>query len=503
MPTKKSEKTTAPNTATPAKESSRKKFLRFLRDERTLFVFGLILLFFAIYLTVSFISFFFNGAADQSVIDYQAHQTLGSINNGIQNWAGSQGAVYANFFINKWMGIPAFLIPLFLARLGLRLMRVLTMSISRSLAYTCGMIILFSLFFGFFFKHIYEGSYLFLGGYHGYYATLWLEARIGWPGTLLIILSGILLLLITASRRTIAVLRHLFRMDFIHWKKKTPKPLPEEESETKTDEQAESTAGQDQEAESEHPEGERGYTPMSDTPVTTPLDQPAEPTQEGQSTEDFPLSPEQEEEKQDPEFTINTGVEEDAAKSENELDEYDPTLDLSQYKAPTFDLLKQDVPNNNSVDIEEQEANKQLIINTLENYGIRISSIQATVGPTVTLYEIIPEAGVRIAKIKNLEDDIALSLSALGIRIIAPIPGKGTVGIEVPNKNPQNVSMHSVIASRKFQECTYDLPLALGKTITNEIYMVDLCKMPTIVFPDPTAKGNTVVIKASKPSIFT
>ena len=198
----------------------------------------------------------------------------------------------------------------------------------------------------------------------------------------------------------------------------------------------------------------------------------------------------------EPTFTIDQGVVEDEAKEQTELDEYDPTLDLSYYKAPTFDLLREDKSSTNTIDINEQEANKQRIINTLENYGIRISSIKATVGPTVTLYEIVPEAGIKISKIKNLEDDIALSLAALGIRIIAPIPGKGTVGIEVPNRNPQMVPMRPIIASRKFQECDYELPLALGKTITNEIFMVDLCKMPHILVAGATGQGKSVGLNA-------
>ena len=217
MATKKNEKNISKKdiSNTSAKETFRNKIIRLLRDERTRFVAGLILLFFSIFLTISFISFFFDGAADQSIIDHQSTKEINRIGNGIQNWAGSQGAICADFFINRWIGISAFFIAIFLARLGLKLMNVITMSISRSLAYTCALIIICSLTFGFFFKHVYEDSYLFLGGYHGYYATLWLEAKIGWPGTLLVILSGILLLLIAVSRRTITVLRHIFRMDFI------------------------------------------------------------------------------------------------------------------------------------------------------------------------------------------------------------------------------------------------------------------------------------------------
>ena len=181
MATKKNEKNISKKdiSNTSAKETFRNKVIRLLRDERTRFVGGLILLFFSIFLTISFISFFFDGAADQSIIDHQSIKEINRIGNGIQNWAGSQGAICADFFINRWIGISAFFIAIFLARLGLKLMNVITMSISRSLAYTCALIIICSLTFGFFFKHVYEDSYLFLGGYHGYYATLWLEASVG------------------------------------------------------------------------------------------------------------------------------------------------------------------------------------------------------------------------------------------------------------------------------------------------------------------------------------
>ncbi|MGL5561716.1 MAG: DNA translocase FtsK, partial [Tannerellaceae bacterium] len=179
-----------------------------------------------------------------------------------------------------------------------------------------------------------------------------------------------------------------------------------------------------------------------------------------------------------------------------QLGTYDPRLDLSHYSFPTLDLLRRYETNEAHVDMEEQTANKNKIIQTLETYGIRIASIKATVGPTITLYEIVPEAGVRISKIRNLEDDIALSLSALGIRIIAPMPGKGTIGIEVPNRDSQVVSMHSVIASKKFQECKMDLPIAFGKTITNDVFMVDLCKMPHVLVAGATGQGKSVGLNA-------
>ncbi|MGL5730481.1 MAG: DNA translocase FtsK, partial [Bacteroidales bacterium] len=179
-----------------------------------------------------------------------------------------------------------------------------------------------------------------------------------------------------------------------------------------------------------------------------------------------------------------------------EMSDYDPTLDLSRYKYPSPDLLRKYDDSEMAVNEEEQNTNIRRIRETLEHYGITISSIKATVGPTITLYEIVPAPGIRISKIRNLEDDIALSLAALGIRIIAPIPGKGTVGIEVPNKNPQIVSMQSILASKKFNESKYDLPIALGKTITNEIFMIDLCKMPHVLVAGATGQGKSVGLNA-------
>ncbi len=196
----------------------------------------------------------------------------------------------------------------------------------------------------------------------------------------------------------------------------------------------------------------------------------------------------------EPAFQVEKAEEEEYVGTEKEP--YNPRLDLENYHYPTIDLMKHYDDNGPTIDMVEQNANKDKIINTLRSFGIEISTIKATVGPTVTLYEITPEQGVRISKIRGLEDDIALSLSALGIRIIAPIPGKGTIGIEVPNSNPKIVSGQSIIGSKKFQESTYDLPIALGKTITNEVFMVDLCKMPHVLVAGATGQGKSVGLNA-------
>lgn len=198
----------------------------------------------------------------------------------------------------------------------------------------------------------------------------------------------------------------------------------------------------------------------------------------------------------DPEFSVEMAPDDDADYSGKALGDYDPRLDLSQYVFPTLDLLDPHDTGVHEVSMDDLNENQLQIKQALEEFNIKIASIKATVGPTVTLYEIIPEAGIRIAKIKTLEDDIALKLAALNIRIIAPIPGKGTIGIEVPNKNPQTVSMQSVIASKRFQECKYELPVAMGKTITNEVYMFDLCKTPHLLVAGATGQGKSVGLNA-------
>jgi S-DNA-T family DNA segregation ATPase FtsK/SpoIIIE len=207
--------------------------------------------------------------------------------------------------------------------------------------------------------------------------------------------------------------------------------------------------------------------------------------------------------KSDPELTINKTEEEKKADDlVQQFGQYDPKLDLSSYQYPTLELLENYGSNKISVNTDELEANKNKIVETLNHYNIEIDKIKATIGPTVTLYEIIPAPGVRISKIKNLEDDIALSLAALGIRIIAPMPGKGTIGIEVPNQHPEMVSMRSVLATDKFQNTTMDLPIALGKTISNEVFIADLAKMPHLLVAGATGQGKSVGINCILASLL-
>ncbi|WP_455496614.1 DNA translocase FtsK 4TM domain-containing protein [Coprobacter sp.] len=479
-------------------ESVFQKISVFLKSERTHFIIGILCVMFGVYLFIAFLSFFYTGDADQSKLENLPLNELSSIKNEIRNWTGAFGAYLSNLFINRWIGISAFFISFFVARVGLKLMKVKDVSISKSLVYTCSLIILGSLICGFFFIDGYKDSYLFLGGYHGYYTTLLLQANIGWTGTLLLIITGILIFLVAISAKTVPLLRKLLLLD-VQRKKSSEihefenQEIPQSPQTGISDNQTINIAADvdisDIEKESDSKSAVQNESDSSENSFfEVASGQQDDIIHEGAVIED---------ESDEPEFVIaDRAPEEEELANNDELGDYDPTLDLSHYKVPIFDLLNKYEGNDHQIDMDEQNANKNRIIETLENYGIRISSIKATVGPTITLYEIIPEPGVRISKIRNLEDDIALSLAALGIRIIAPIPGKGTIGIEVPNKDPQTVSMHSVIASKKFQECKFELPVALGKTITNEIFMVDLAKMPHVLVAGATGQGKSVGLNA-------
>lgn len=471
------------------------KIRTYTKHERVVFSTGILLILISVYILVSLISFFVTGGADQSEIATNTGIATG-VSNNISNWGGMFGARLSNLLINRWMGIASFLICPFLAMCGMSLMKLKHYSFGRLLSLTCASMIIISLFCGFFFVNGYDDSYVFLGGMHGYYATQLLEANIGWSGTLLFILGAILIFAIVVFNNATDFLRKLFSGEY--WKKKVLAPddcddmSPLRES---IDNASETTDEWDTSKKEIVMNSGKQTDKSEEDEEETHTEDTSEEEEEENSV--IPTDDKNDKEPGEVAFTVNRITEEELAKKRvNDLGDYDPTLDLAHYNMPTFDLLDQSSVNELTIDNEEQNANKQRIIETLNNYGIKISSIKATVGPTVTLYEIIPEPGVRIAKIRNLEDDIALSLSALGIRIIAPIPGKGTIGIEVPNKDAKIVSMYSVIASRKFQESKYDLPIGLGRTISNEVFMIDLAKMPHVLVAGATGQGKSVGLNA-------
>ena len=490
------------------------KVAALFRSETVHFVIGLVLVIFSVYLLLAFSSFFFTGAADQSIIDGGSAQELISTNNGVKNYAGSRGAQLASYLINDCFGVSSFLILVFLAVAGLKLMRVRVVRLWKWFIGCSLMLVWFSVFFGFVFVDQYKDSFLYLGGMHGYNVSNWLVSQVGVPGVWLLLLVTAICFFIYLSARTVIWLRRLFSLSFLKrkekaesvqgetpeefktsWgaKEKTTAPTPEAAEPEKVLEKEEEIATEEEEDEPLNEitldlggsDGKVKPAKSADEDVTMTFETPA--------PEPVPPFREQPVEKE-PAFQVEKAEEEEYVGTEKEP--YNPRLDLENYHYPTIDLMKHYDDNGPTIDMVEQNANKDKIINTLRSFGIEISTIKATVGPTVTLYEITPEQGVRISKIRGLEDDIALSLSALGIRIIAPIPGKGTIGIEVPNSNPKIVSGQSIIGSKKFQESTYDLPIALGKTITNEVFMVDLCKMPHVLVAGATGQGKSVGLNA-------
>jgi S-DNA-T family DNA segregation ATPase FtsK/SpoIIIE len=443
------------------------KYIGFLKGDTIRFVSGVVVLLVTIYLLVAFTSFFFTGMADQSLIDNPDTITAA---NHYHNYAGAIGARVSNFFMNEGFGVASYLILLFFAILGLRLMGMYKCKIWKWFI-GCSLVLVWcSVFIAFVTMDYMDDSFIIWGGMHGYNASKWLISQIGVPGEWLVLIFVFLCFLIYANAKTISWIRKLSEIRLHRNADMEGEELEEEETpETKT--------------------------PATDIPMdvvdTTTADEDAEPVEPSP----IPLTYENTAPADRPAVAPSADEEEGEDDEENydsvERTPYDPRLDLENYKFPSIDLMKY-YDSEPTINREEQEANKNKIIQTLQSFGIGISSIKATVGPTVTLYEITPQQGIRISKIRGLENDLALSLSAMGIRIIAPIPGKGTIGIEVPNSNPKIVSGQSIIGSKKFQESLYDLPIALGKTITNEVFMVDLCKMPHILVAGATGQGKSV-----------
>ena len=472
------------------------KIKLFFANETFRFVAGLLLVIFAVYLILAFSSFFVTGAADQSVIDAQE---LSGTKNGIKNYAGSRGAQVASYLINDCFGISSFFIVLFLGILGLKLMRVRMFVLSRWFVVCTLLLLWFSLFFGFAFSEMYADSFLLLGGMHGYNVGLWLESQVGAPGVWMILLVTAVCFFIYLSARTIEWLRKIFSLSFLPKRKcsetnQEEKSSWEDESTEMVDDLKKNNVVEEKNIshEEENLEEEVPEDNTVELGLETPVIDEEDPEKDDElNKESETVSDEVKDDAEDEELTFTVDNVEEEEYEEREMEPYNPRLDLEFYKYPTIDLLKV-YDNTPSIDMEEQNSNKERIVQVLRSFGIEISSIHATVGPTVTLYEIKPVEGVRIAKIRNLEDDIALNIAALGIRIIAPIPGKGTIGIEVPNKNPKIVSGQSILGSKKYQETDFELPMVLGKTITGEVYMEDLAKMPHVLVAGATGQGKSV-----------
>lgn len=494
------------------------------KNETLHFVIGLMLVLFAVYLLLAFVSFFLTGAADQSIIDSASAQELASTQNGVRNLTGSRGAQLSSYLINDCFGVAAVFVPVFLAMAGIKLMRARKVRLWRWFIGCSLLLVWFSIFCGFVFVDQYQDSFLYLGGLHGYNVSRWLVSQIGTPGLWLLLFATAVCFFIYLSARTIIWLRRLFTLSFLKRKERAGRSqgeAPEEFTDSwtapgrpakgKAPEENGVEAGETVAAEEAEDAGKEQPSPQpeaGDAPETAPQadDTAPEPAAGRSAGDDIPMTfdaPADEplqvavtapQPSREPEFRIEENEDEEMAPLG--LEPYNPRLDLENYHFPTLDLMKFYDDNGPTINMEEQTANKEKIVSTLRSFGIEISTIKATVGPTVTLYEITLEQGVRISRIKGLEDDIALNLAALGIRIIAPIPGKGTIGIEVPNEKPRIVSGQSIIGSKKFQESTYELPMALGKTITNEVFMVDLAKMPHVLVAGATGQGKSVGLNA-------
>jgi len=482
MARSKNEKSSAAST----RKSGRGRLGNLSTGERVGGILAILLIFLSFYLLIAFASFFISGGADISMLDVSFKELFSNPDLKMQNAGGRWGAFLANLFINKGFGIAAFGFLYLFIILALRMGKIGKFSLRRNLAYTLFLIIWTSVAAGYFLSFLYEKSHILPGGSYGFHISQLLNLTIGKVGTFFLILSSMMICLIIAFEEAWPLLKKWVTFKRIK-KEVAPKEEIQDEDvfsipqapliETKEKSFAKVAVGNNVEIvyagsnvketlEIEREEIHREEALSVPQPLYTPTPR-----------------------KSDEEDGLYEGA-------DAEMPDFDPTLELSRYKFPPIELLEERSSGNPQVSDEELIANKNKILQTLKNYNIDIVKIKATTGPTITLYEIVPAPGVRISKIKNLEDDIALSLAALGIRIIAPIPGKGTVGIEVPNSKPEIVSMRSLITSKVFQESDYELPLALGKTISNETFVVDLTKMPHILVAGATGQGKSVGLNA-------
>ncbi|MFQ3181533.1 MAG: S-DNA-T family DNA segregation ATPase FtsK/SpoIIIE [Polaribacter sp.] len=491
-----------PSTKTTRETSERKPgIFAFLKTKQTQTIFGIFLMLFSLFLCIAFISFFFNWQEDQSTLDQLTNRAVKS-----KNLLGKIGANLSHFFIYKGFGIAAFIIALQLFLTGLYILFQRKLS-KMVISWNWGLIVmvLVSVTLGF----LHE-KFALLSGVIGFEINRYLQDFIGEIGLTILLIFFFL---------SYTVLRYKVTFDqFINKIKQDRAERAQREEEEK--EKIESLKGEASEAISLTSDKDKKSafeksvidlkpTISKHSDVSTKKEEIDLKVEENKTPILKTTISKEEETAIEPIVEIDVAIaREEKSVAENLSDkllkdfgEFDPTLELANFKFPTFNLLKQ-YNETISIDPEELEANKDKIVETLKNYKIGIAEIKATVGPTITLYEIVPEAGIRISKIKNLEDDIALSLSALGIRIIAPIPGKGTIGIEVPNKKSTIVSMYSVISSKRFQESTMELPIALGKTISNETFVVDLATMPHLLMAGATGQGKSVGLNAVLTSLL-
>jgi S-DNA-T family DNA segregation ATPase FtsK/SpoIIIE len=497
-----------------------------LKDQRTKNLVGLAFLFISAILMLALTSHLFTGNADQSILstplsDFEDERE-------IRNWLGTFGAHISQKLVSDWFGVASFSFVLLSFLIGFRILfGFFLLPFKQVLKYTIFTLLWLPAFLGFFFT---SSDLLLLSGGVGQTINTWLSIAMGNVGALLFIIFSAIAFIAVNFKVSFAKIAQFFGSEKELDEREESSFYKKEEFE-KREQHVQELADEEEEDDDENEESSQSEPKPTigedDEKQEIDLSEPEEnePDDEGdqedekESSEELEVDVNQDEEQADSgsdreeekkEKTDEDDVEIEIEQSEEDKElsdrdvnkkvkdfgEYDPTLDLSKFKLPTIELLDDHGGGEIKINREELEENKNKIVDTLKNYKIGIDKIKATVGPTVTLYEIVPEAGVRISKIKNLEDDIALSLSALGIRIIAPIPGRGTIGIEVPNQDPDIVSMRSLIKSDKFQNSKYALPIALGKTVSNETFIADLAKMPHLLLAGATGQGKSVGLNA-------
>lgn len=455
------------------------------------FIVGIFLIAISIFMVIAFISFFSTGEADQSIVlDLRPGEILNS-KREFSNSCGSFGAFMSWFVISRCFGIPGFIIPVIICLAGLRLVKAYKVNMLKCFLCLVLVMVWASMTFAKILTPILGSRIFNPGGDSGLYCSQWIENIVGVPGLMIILILSALLFLTYFCKETITIVRYAFNpVKAITGKVKF------DITNGQDDHIKESGPNKDPEV-FDDPQIEKVNFTVQVDPSDTATDSDTKPIDDSVN-----IHTDKNNEKETG-FTVNGGIEEEAACSNSLAGETDlsapinPKEPWTGYKYPTLDLL-QEYENDGKpyIDMKEQTANKDRIVKVLNNFGVQIKTISATVGPTITLYEITPDDGVRISKIRNLEDDIALSLAAIGIRIIAPIPGKGTIGIEVPNKKANIVSMMSILNSKKFQDTKMELPIAIGKTITNEVFMVDLTKLPHLLVAGATGQGKSVGLNA-------
>lgn len=542
---KKAEEPAEENTTASA-EKPKRNYFEFLKDERFRKILGVFLIMCSFYFVIAFTSYLFTWQTDQDKAD--SYSFFGLIFSNaeltVDNWLGKLGAAVSHLFIYRGFGLASYIFVLLSFVFGFKILTgVSLLPLKRLVRASLLFLILFSISLSYIFLN---STFMFVGGAFGYHVNEWLIASVGKIGTLLLIGFALLATVIfyfnpsfkkEVEEDNVEEEGEENRSNKIKVSSTVHEAYASESHEEEADEYKKYIIKRD-EADINFDELEKKVSGKEDRNTSSESEEDTltdvetlteeEPEEEVELTLEI-REPEKEVTQTNESIGLSTTVTEEPIKNESadenfqiqvnnndavllsddeinakleEFGEYDPTLDLSEYKLPSINELENYGSNKVEIDKEELETNKNRIITTLKNYDIEISQIKATVGPTVTLYEIVPAPGVRISKIKNLEDDIALSLSALGIRIIAPIPGKGTIGIEVPNSKPDVVSMRSLIASEKFLNCDMELPVALGKTISNEVFVADLAKMPHLLMAGATGQGKSVGLNAILVSIL-